>query len=320
MRHIWIALGLILYSQMVFAAAPVIDISSHAKKVVKPKKHKLNPLFQQSVLDTFAVLSQEVNAREQQQQNSLLERARSGRIKKIMLRSNPTVFTVVIDAGHGGRDHGATGPSGTLEKNVVLSIAWQLAREINKQPNMHAVLTRKGDYFVPLRKRLALARKGDADLFVAIHADAYLNSRARGASVYALSTHGATSEAARWLARRDNYSELSDIKLDKLADDSPMVRSVLIDLAQKVTIRDSVHVARSLLDKLNDVTKLHYKRVEQAPFMVLRSPDIPSVLVETGFISNPREEKLLASTGYQKKIADAILQGILVYREKILFQ
>jgi N-acetylmuramoyl-L-alanine amidase len=219
-------------------------------------------------------------------------------------------FTVVIDAGHGGRDLGAKGPGGTQEKTVVLAIAKRLARIINQTPNMRAVLTRDGDYFVPLRERIKLARKDDADLFIAIHADAYFEKNARGASVYALSTRGATSEAARWLAQKDNYSELGDVELNALQDRSPILRSVLIDLAQTATIQDSLRLGRNVLNALNDISALHYKHVEQAPFMVLRSPDIPSILVETGFISNPYEEKRLSDPGYQEELANAIFRGI----------
>lgn len=226
------------------------------------------------------------------------------------------IFTVVIDAGHGGKDSGALGASGIKEKNVVLGIAKKLADEINQQPGMRAVLTRSGDYFVPLRQRLRLARKGEGDLFVAIHADAYFNSRAAGASVYALSQHGATSEAARWLAQKDNYSELDGVEFNSLQDRSPLLRSVLIDLAQTATIRDSLRLGNKVLDALDNISTLHYKHVEQAPFMVLKSPDIPSILVETGFISNPREERRLADPSYQQKLARALLVGIKQYKDR----
>lgn len=224
------------------------------------------------------------------------------------------IFTVVVDAGHGGKDTGALGPNGIKEKDVVLAIAKKLAYDINQQPGMKAVLTRSGDYFVPLRKRLNLARKGEGDLFIAIHADSYFNAKATGASVYALSQHGATSEAARWLAQKDNYSELDGVELNELHDRSPILRSVLIDLAQTATIRGSLRLGNKMLDALDDVANLHYKHVEQAPFMVLKSPDIPSVLVETGFISNPREEKRLADPIYQQRIANALLTGIKQYQ------
>lgn len=226
-------------------------------------------------------------------------------------------FIVVIDPGHGGKDPGAEGKDGAKEKTVVLAIARQLATLINHQPHMHAVLTRKGDYFVTLRNRLRLAHKGKADIFIAIHADSYLSDQSTaGASVYALSQRGATSEAARWLAQRENYSELGGVDLADLGDKSAVLRSVLIDLAQTATITDSLRLGKSMLDSLGDVTELHYKRVEQAPFVVLKSPDIPSVLVETGFISNPSEEARLKNKEYQDKLALALFHGIQVYIKK----
>jgi N-acetylmuramoyl-L-alanine amidase len=225
-------------------------------------------------------------------------------------------ITVVIDPGHGGKDSGAIGPSGIKEKDVVLAIAKQLANMINQQPHMRAVLTRDNDYFISLHDRLVSARRGKADLFVAIHADSYFNKKANGASVYALSQHGATSIAARWLARRDNYSELGGVDLGDLEDQSYLLRSVLIDLAQTNTTQDSMRLGESLLDALDNVTRLHYARVEQAPFMVLKSPDIPSILVETGFISNSKEEKRLADRAYQREIAQALLNGIMRYHKK----
>lgn len=226
------------------------------------------------------------------------------------------VFTVVIDAGHGGKDPGARGKRGTEEKQIVLAIAKKLAYAINQEPNMRAVMTRKGDYFVPLVDRLKLARKGEADLFVAIHADAYFNNNAAGASVYALSQRGASSVAARWLAERENHSELDGVELNTLKDQSPMLRSVLIDLAQTATARDSLRLGSNVLDALEQMTALHYAHVERAPFLVLKSPDIPSILVETGFISNPSEEEQLGNPAYQAKIAQALRQGIAQYVKK----
>lgn len=223
---------------------------------------------------------------------------------------------IVIDPGHGGKDVGASGENGTKEKNVVLDISRRLATLINSQPNMRAELTRDGDEFVPLRGRLKLAHKGKADLFIAIHADSYFDSRASGASVYALSQRGATSEAARWLAKRDNYSELGGVDLGDLDDKSYVLRSVLIDLAQTATITDSLRLGSMLLGSLKNVAKLHYSRVEQAPFMVLKSPDIPSVLVEVGFLSNPKEEKKLRDATYQDRIANALFNGLHTYLKK----
>ncbi|HSW93356.1 MAG TPA: N-acetylmuramoyl-L-alanine amidase [Gammaproteobacteria bacterium] len=233
-------------------------------------------------------------------------------IKRLV--SHPVV--IVIDPGHGGHDPGAMGSNGVKEKNVTLAISKRLASLINQQPGMRAVLTRHGDYYMGLRGRLQLARKENADLFIALHADSYFNNRASGASVYALSQHGATSEAARWLARRDNYSELGGVDLRELSDQSYLLRSVLIDLAQTATITDSLHLGNSMLSNLRDVTRLHYSRVEQAPFMVLKSPDIPSILVEMGFISNAREEQRLNDEDYQDKVALALFDGIRVYFKK----
>lgn len=228
--------------------------------------------------------------------------------------SHPVV--IVIDPGHGGHDPGAVGSDGVQEKNVTLAISRRLASLINRQPGMRALLTRDGDYYIGLRGRLALARKGNADLFIALHADSYFNNRASGASIYALSQHGATSEAARWLARRDNYSELGGVDLRELSDQSYLLRSVLIDLAQTATITDSLHLGNNMLSNLKEVTRLHYSRVEQAPFMVLKSPDIPSILVEMGFISNAREERRLNDKNYQDKVALALFDGIRIYLKK----
>lgn len=225
-------------------------------------------------------------------------------------------FVVVIDAGHGGKDTGAIGASGMQEKNIVLNIAKKLAQEINATPSMRAVLTRNGDYFVKLYDRLKLARKGEADLFVAIHADAHFDNKATGASVYTLSQRGASTMAARWLALRENHAELGDVQLNDLADQSTTLRSVLIDMAQIVTQQDSMRVASKILDAMEAITDLHYSHVERAPFLVLKSPDIPSVLVETGFISNRREENRLASAAYQQKMAHALYQGIYQYMVK----
>lgn len=236
--------------------------------------------------------------------------------KIIAPKRDKKIFVVVIDPGHGGKDPGAIGENGTKEKDVVLGISRRLAALVNQQPNMRAELTRSGDYFVPLRQRLRLARKGKADLFIAIHADSFFNGRSSGASVYALSHRGATSEAARWLARRENDSELGGVDLSGLEDKSHVLRSVLIDLAQTATITDSLRLGTTLLNSLERVTNLHYTRVEQAPFVVLKSPDIPSVLVETGFISNPQEEKKLRDADYQDKMAQALFNGIQRYVQK----
>jgi N-acetylmuramoyl-L-alanine amidase len=225
----------------------------------------------------------------------------------------PHQLVIVIDAGHGGKDSGTVGRRGTQEKNVVLGIALRLAELVNSEPNMRAVMTREGDYFVTLSDRLAISRNDKADLFIAIHADSYFNNQSTGASVYALSPHGASSVAARWLADRENHSELGGVDLNELGDKSYVLRSVLIDLAQTATISDSIKLGSDVLDSLEQVTALHYSQVEQAPFMVLKSPDIPSILVETGFLSNPREEERLREAAYRDKLARALLEGIRHY-------
>ncbi len=223
----------------------------------------------------------------------------------------PRKAVVVIDAGHGGKDPGATGPTGVHEKIVTLAIAKKLQSLLNKQPGVVAKLTRKRDRYVGLRQRLRIARKEKADMFVAIHADAFKNRRAKGASVFALSSRGATSESARWLAEKENYSELGG-GVD-LSDKSRMLRSVLIDLSQTATIGSSLQLGGAVLFQLKKITNLHSQRVEQAAFVVLKSPDIPSILVETGFLSNPSEERKLRSSSYQYKMARALERGVLHY-------
>ncbi len=218
---------------------------------------------------------------------------------------------IVLDPGHGGMDPGATGQLGAHEKDVVLVISKDLYALLKKQKGVTPELTRHGDYFVALRSRLNLARKGRADFFIAIHADAYKNHYARGASVFALSERGATSEAARWLAQKENYSELMG-GID-LADKSSTVRSVLINLSQTATIRESLIFGHFLIRSLDKVALLHHGSVEQAPFVVLKSPDIPSLLVEVGFISNRQEEIQLRSSVYQMKLAHALMTGIMNY-------
>lgn len=221
------------------------------------------------------------------------------------------VITVVIDPGHGGKDPGATGAQGTEEKAVVLAVAKRLQRIINQQPGFHAVLTRNNDYFLGLRKRLLIARQYKADIFLAIHADAYFHRHAHGASVYALSRRGATSEAARWLAEKENHSEFMGGA--SLANTSDMLRSVLISLQETATIRSSLQMGQHILTSLKKETILHHNKVEQAAFVVLKSLDIPSLLIELGFLSNPHEEIKLRNSYYQETIARAIMRGIKSY-------
>jgi len=221
------------------------------------------------------------------------------------------LVTIAIDAGHGGEDPGARGRYGTYEKKVTLAIALRLKTLVDAQPNMRAVLTRDGDYFVPLGERVAKARRARADLFVSVHADAFIRPDARGSSVFALSERGATSAAARWLARKENEADLiGGVNLDV---PDPYVKQVLLDLSQTATISDSIKLAKAVLAQIGDINALHRPRVEQAGFAVLKAPDIPSILVETAFISNPGEERQLSKSDYQDKMADAILAGIRKY-------
>jgi N-acetylmuramoyl-L-alanine amidase len=218
---------------------------------------------------------------------------------------------VAIDAGHGGEDPGARGRGGTHEKDVTLAIAKRLKAQIDLEPNMRAVLTRDGDYFIPLGERVAKARRVQADLFVSVHADAFVQPHARGSSVFALSERSATSAAARWLAQRENESDLiGGVNLN--VKDANLART-LLDLSQTATINDSLKLGKSVLSGLGDVNKLHKPSVEQAGFAVLKAPDIPSILVETAFISNPAEEKRLADPAYQEQMANAIVVGIRGY-------
>ena len=222
--------------------------------------------------------------------------------------------TIVIDAGHGGEDPGAMGHHGSQEKHITLTIARRLKALIDAEPNMRALLTRDGDYFLPLQARVEKARKVRADLFVSIHADAFVRPHARGSSVFALSTRRATSEAARWLAKKENEADLiGGVNLD--VKDRYLART-LLDLSQTATIDHSLRLGSSVLRELGAVNTLHKARVEQASFAVLKAPDVPSILVETAFISNPDEERRLNDEAYQDKLARAVLAGIRRYIAK----
>ncbi|HXF65871.1 MAG TPA: N-acetylmuramoyl-L-alanine amidase, partial [Burkholderiales bacterium] len=227
-------------------------------------------------------------------------------------RPEPARFIIVaVDAGHGGEDPGARGRGGTYEKHVTLAIAKKLKERIDREPDMRAVLIRDGDYYMPLHMRVAKARRVRADLLVSIHADAFIRPHARGSSVFALSESGATSAAARWLAKRENEADLiGGVNLDV---PDPYLKQTLLDLSQTATINDSLKVGRAVLAELGSINTLHKPQVEQAGFAVLKAPDIPSILVETAFISNPEEERKLRSEAYQDKMAEAIFNGIRRY-------
>jgi N-acetylmuramoyl-L-alanine amidase len=218
---------------------------------------------------------------------------------------------IAIDAGHGGEDPGTIGRKGTREKDVVLAIAKELRRQIKNTPGMRPVMVRRGDYYVGLRRRMKIAREHRADLFVSIHADSFKDPRVRGSSVYVLSRNGASSEAARWLAEQENAADLvGGVSLD---DKDDLLASVLLDLSQTATLSASTDVGTNVLKQLGATGKTHKRRVQRAGFMVLKSPDIPSILVETAFLSNPSEEKRLRNRTQQRKIAKAMVAGVKGY-------
>ena len=229
----------------------------------------------------------------------------------MMNQQGDRLITIAIDAGHGGEDPGAHGANGSFEKNITLKIAKKLKEKIDAEPNMRGILTRDGDYFIPLHGRVVKARNAKADLFVSIHADAFTNQAARGSSVFALSERGATSASARYLAKKENETDLiGGVSLD---DKDPVLARTLLDLSQAATINDSLKLAQAVLGNIGKVNSLHKGKVEQAAFAVLKSPDIPSILVETAFISNPEEERKLNDEDYQDKLVGSIVNGIKKY-------
>jgi N-acetylmuramoyl-L-alanine amidase len=221
------------------------------------------------------------------------------------------LITVAIDAGHGGEDPGAKGANGSREKDITLAIAKKLKQRIDEEPNMRGILTRDADFFIPLHGRVVKARNMQADLFVSVHADAFIRPDARGSSVFALSEKGATSASARYLAKKENESDLiGGVSLDN--KDMNLART-LLDLSQTATINDSLKLGKFVLKNIGEVNTLHKGSVEQAGFAVLKSPDIPSILVETAFISNPEEERRLNDDAYRAKLVESIVNGIKKY-------
>jgi N-acetylmuramoyl-L-alanine amidase len=288
----------------------VFDLSAKAKPrsfLLNPSKSKPHRL----VIDLYdSNTSTQKTVENVTDSSAKKNNASTVRIKKRQLRD----IMIVIDAGHGGEDPGAIGPKNIQEKVVVLDISKRLAKLIDKEKGFTARLTRTNDYFIPLRKRRDKARELRADLFVSIHADAFKRSQANGASVYALSRRGATSEAARFLAQQENEADLiggvGDVNLE---DKDEVLRGVLVDLSMTATVGSSLEVGKQVLKEMKGVTRLHKKQVEQAGFLVLKSPDVPSILVETGFISNPREAKLLGTSSYRQKMAQSIFNGVKDY-------
>ena len=224
------------------------------------------------------------------------------------------MVTIVIDPGHGGEDSGAIGARGSKEKDVVLSIGKRLKTKIEQQPNMRVVMTRNADFFVPLGTRVQKARAVQADLFISIHADAFVQPSARGSSVFVLSEKGASSTAARWLAKKENAADLiGGVNIKK---HDRQLASVLLDLSTTAQINSSMKLGNAVLGEMGGINKLHKGSVEQASFAVLKAPDIPSILVETAFISNPEEEAKLNDDAHQERVANAILNGVKKYFAK----
>ena len=224
------------------------------------------------------------------------------------------LVTITLDPGHGGEDPGAVGRGGSYEKHVTLAVAKRLKAKIDAEPNMRAVLTRETDFFVPLHMRVQKARRIQSDLFVSIHADAFTRPDANGSSVFTLSESGASSSAARYLAQKENSADL--IGGVNIGVKDPMLARTLLDLSQTATISDSLKLGRAVLNEIGGINRLHKESVEQAGFAVLKAPDIPSILIETAFISNPEEERRLNDDGYQDKMAEAIINGIRKYFAK----
>ncbi|MGV6827182.1 MAG: N-acetylmuramoyl-L-alanine amidase [bacterium] len=274
----------------------VLDLS----KTSKPKSFLLKPNDQYGhrlVIDVY----------DQQQGKPQLQVTKSTSVK-----AASRDIVIAVDAGHGGDDPGAIGKKmGSREKHITLAIAKRLKKLIDAEPGMRAVLTRNSDYYVGLRKRIVIARRNNADLFVSIHADAFHNPQARGSSVFVLSQRGASSEAGRWLAARENSADLvGGVSLD---DKDDVLASVLLDLSQSATKQVSMAAARNVHREMGKIGKQHGKHIHQAGFVVLKSPDIPSMLIETGFISNPTEERNLNSSAYQQKMARSIFKGVRDY-------
>jgi len=288
----------------------VIDLKSSASvkifslKPIKKYKHRL-------VIDIYPKDKDEIAGLLKQ-----LEKTDNEKVLDPLILDAKKTFIVAIDAGHGGEDPGAVGAKGTQEKVVNLQISKKLKKLIDNEPFMKAVLIRTGDYFIPLGKRVSKARKIKADIFISIHADAFKKRAVRGSSVFALSERGATSAFAKFLANNENEADLiGGVSID---DTEPILARTLLDLSQSATINDSLKLGKNVLTEIKTVNRLHKKRVEQAGFAVLKAPDIPSILIETAFISNRKEERNLVSKSFQQKISMSIFKGIKKYRENSL--
>ncbi len=296
----------------------VIRVVLDLKAEVNPQVFTLQPIGEYGhrlVLDIYPLVAIDpLAALIEQSEKKIQQLPLPAEAEKPVSSKVARLATIVIDPGHGGEDPGAIGRHGSREKNITLVVAKRLKTLIDAEPNMRAVLTRDGDYYLPLQIRVDKARKVRADLFVSVHADAFIRPNARGSSVFALSERRATSEAARWLAKKENDADLiGGVNLD--TKDKHLAQT-LLDLSQTATIDHSLRLGSAVLRKLGAINTLHKPRVEQASFAVLKAPDIPSILVETAFISNPEEEKRLNDEEYQDKLARAILDGIRDYFAK----
>lgn len=303
----------------------VVRLVIELKGAVKPQVFSLQPvgeyghrlvldLYPVEPIDPLMALLEKSGETPLKAESSLDSRTRPAERPAEPTSDKPEIarlVTIVLDPGHGGEDPGAIGRGGSHEKNVTLSVARRLKAKIDATPNMRSVLTRDGDYFIPLNQRVQKARRVQADLFVSVHADAFIKSTARGSSVFVLSENGASSSAARWLANKENSADL--VGGVNLGVKDPYLARTLLDLSQTATINDSLKLGKHVLGELGRINTLHKGQVEQAGFAVLKAPDIPSILIETAFISNPEEEARLNDEAYQDRMAEAILKGIRGY-------
>jgi N-acetylmuramoyl-L-alanine amidase len=307
----------------------VVRLVMELKGEVRPQVFVLPPVGEYGhrlVLDVYPLdppdpLLSLLDKKEQELAGEVREEAKAAVVQEARVepkRSGKPIVdrlvTITLDPGHGGEDPGAVGRGGSYEKNVTLAVAKRLKAKIDAEPNMRAVLTRDSDFFVPLQVRVQKARRIQSDLFVSIHADAFIRPDAHGSSVFVLSESGASSSAARYLAQKENAADLiGGVNIDVK---DPMLARTLLDLSQTATISDSLKLGKSVLGELGTINRLHKGSVEQAGFAVLKAPDIPSILIETAFISNPEEEKRLNDDAYQDKMAEAIFSGMKKYFAK----
>jgi N-acetylmuramoyl-L-alanine amidase len=294
-------------------ATPSADVPAPMIEPLPPSAQQQDPTGSElATIESPQLASSELPAQQQAAEAAPAPQPQAKEeVKPELNKKKERVITIAIDAGHGGEDPGARGVSGTHEKEITLQIAKKLKVKIDAEDNMRGVLIRDGDYFIPLQGRVIKARKLKADLFISIHADSFTNPAARGSSVFALSERGATSASARYLAKKENESDL--IGGVSLGGKDPELAKTLLDLSQAATINDSIKLGKHVLTNIGQINKLHKNHVEQAGFAVLKSPDIPSILVETAFISNPEEERKLKDDGYQDKLVDSILSGVKKY-------